>query len=255
MTEQSEETKLHWIRVKHKDSNEAFVDPMADIKTVVQQAFKEAPYLINLQEPEKAERLRQILKVFCTKLEESSESLDDILTEFLAVVRRDMQDITVDLVFGFALYILSTFALHMRRDGAINKAQNTAFNSTAALLTLYSIFPEVKKCALSDITDKNIRDDVENFVKAYKPSPIVNAICFEDTDNRMTIKDIKDVVALAFGATGEQSWNAVAEACDKIVRDEVGTETQQVAAALAYPTYDKPYYEAESDNAGNFANP
>jgi hypothetical protein len=237
MTENN--TELHWVRVRHKDSNEAFVDPMADIKVVVQQAFKEAPHFFAAQgNTEQAERLRQILKVFVTKLEEDATPVDQILKEFNKVLMTEMKEMAVDAIFAFAMYIISAFALHMRRDSAADKSDRNTFNSAAALLHLYSTEPLIKDLLQSSAKLKDVNDNVYNF----KGSPVVNAVCFEQDSK--TIKDIKDIVASSLGATGDQSWEAVAKACDKFVADSVGTDEQKLAAALAYPTYDMPCFEA-----------
>lgn len=237
----SENTKIHWVRVRHKDSNEAFIDPMADIKNVVQQAFKEAPHLLSATDPEKADRLRQILKVFITKLEEDPTPVDKILKDFQKVLITEFQEKAVDIIFAFAMYILSTFSLHMRRDSVADKEEKNAFNSASALLYLYTMEPAVKD--LIRANDKLLKDNKNVF--EFKGSPVVNAVCFEQDSK--TLKDIKDIVAMSMGATGDQSWEAVSAACDKFVTEGVGSEEQLVAASLAYPTYENPYFEVEGE--------
>lgn len=237
----SENTKIHWVRVRHKDSNEAFIDPMADIKTVVQQAFKEAPHLMSAVDTEKAERLRQILKVFVTKLEEDPTPVDTIIKDFQKVLITEFKEQSVDIIFAFAVYILSTFALHMRRDSAVDKADKNTFNSAAALLYLYNMEPGVK--ALVAGNEKLLKAD--NKVFEFKGSPVVDAVCFEQESK--TLRDIKDVVAASMGATGDQGWEAVSAACDKFVVEGVGSDEQKLAAALAYPTYENPYFEVEGE--------
>ena len=77
-----EREHLHFIRLRKKDSTEPFCDPMADIKQVVQQAFKELPVLYRelfkneeKGNEEKADYLKAYLKVFTTRLEEDKTPL------------------------------------------------------------------------------------------------------------------------------------------------------------------------------------
>ena len=76
--------KMHFIRLRTKNSQEPFVDPMSDIKVVMKQLFKELPHAFELVfgESDKVDYLKAYFKVFLTRLEEDRAPLDEQLLLF-----------------------------------------------------------------------------------------------------------------------------------------------------------------------------
>jgi len=72
----------------------------------------------------------------------------------------------------------------------------------------------------------------------------VDALCIEDANK--TVKDIKALVAWHFNPGAD--WKTTAKLCDTYVQQAEGNSEKDIAAALAYPDYESPYFEMETEN-------
>ena len=235
--------QLHFVRLRHKDSQDPFCDPMADIKNVVQQAFIDGPLLFkNILSEEQIDYLRAYLKVFQTRLAEDKTPLAVQMKIFMKAMKSKFSKRELDMMLKiFAQYILCIYAMHERRDGAVDAAYRSKFRAAGGLLTLLGSLSE-------DTRNKVLKEFNESLYLNSEDAKggVVDAVCFED--KARTIADIKDLAASSMGATGDQSWSAVAKACDEAVARTENTD-KSVAFSLAYPDYDTPYFEVTVDDA------
>jgi len=238
-----EREHLHFIRLRKKDSTEPFCDPMADIKQVVQQAFKELPVLYRelFKDEEKADYLKAYLKVFTTRLEEDKTLLLQQLMEFAGAMHSKFSD--KELQFFEQMlgkYILYTFALYQRRDGAVDAKERGAIRAASALLTVHE---ELSQETMNKVLEElpKVKEHFEHFDETIQG---VDALCIEDANK--TVKDIKALVAWHFNPGAD--WKTTAKLCDTYVQQAEGNSEKDIAAALAYPDYESPYFEMETEN-------
>ena len=134
-----EDKKMHFIRLRTKNSQEPFVDPMSDIKVVMKQLFKELPHAFELVfgETDKVDYLKAYFKVLLTRLEEDKEPLDEQLMAFDDAIFKLLSDKERSWVHYYVFeYMLSTFALYERRDGAVDSKERGAIRASSALLAM-----------------------------------------------------------------------------------------------------------------------
>lgn len=235
-----EMNKLHFLRLRNRNSGDPFCDPLADIKTVVQQMFREIPMLYKelFKDQEKTDLLKAYFKVFVTRIEEDAAPLNEQLDAFYKAMNKLLtKEEHIWLTEYISNYILSTFALHHRRDGAVDVKERMSMRSASAVLSLQT--------SLSKATMEKVLEELEGaakFIKAAPPDVTVDALCVEDGNK--TIKNIKENVANLM-SPGD-SWEDVAKACDSYAMNSIDEE-KAVSAALAYPDYKTPYFEVESD--------
>lgn len=245
------DNKLHFLRLRRKDSTEPFCDPMADIKQVVQQAFKDLPVLYKevfkdeeKANEEKADYLKAYLKVFITRLEEDKTPLLKQLDDFTGAMQSKFTKEELALFEQMlGRYVLHTFALYERRDGSVDAKERGAIRAAGAVLELKQLLPEeLFKQVLEALPEAS--KQLQHFDNTVST---VDALCVEDASK--TIKNIKDVVAWHFNSG--HTWEETAKACDSYVQTADNITDKEIAAALAYPDYKSPYFEIEvEDGAG-----
>ena len=234
--------KMHFIRLRTKNSQEPFVDPMSDIKVVMKQLFKELPHAFELVfgESDKVDYLKAYFKVFLTRLEEDRAPLDEQLLLFDDAMFKLLSDKERSWVHYYVFeYMMSTFALYERRDGAVDSKERGAIRASSAMLAM--------KEHIRPATFEQLKHDMADMGVGFNSIPkdvLVDALCVEDSQK--TIKDIKDRVAglIMPGST----WEDAAKACDEYARNSIESDEKAVAASLAYPDYGSPYFESEVDN-------
>ena len=239
-----ENNKLHFLRLRRKDSTEPFCDPMADIKVVVQQAFKELPVLYKelFKDEQKADYLKAYLKVFVTRLEEDRTPLLEQLVDFAGAMKSKFSD--KELVFFEQMlgkYVLCSFALYQRRDGAVDAKERGAVRAASALLAMQELLSkETLERIRQELPDAN--KQLERFDSTVST---VDALCVEDKNK--TVNNIKDLVAWHMSADN-RGWKETAKACDQYISGATDTTAKEIAASLAYPDYDSPYFEIEVED-------
>ena len=242
-----EDTKLHFLRIRERDSRDPFVDPMADIKQVVEDFFRELPMLYKTAmnpEEEKVDYLRAYLKVFTTRLyEDATTSMSDQLEEAKAAFAKKFTPEELwFFVRCFAEYVIALYSLHVRRDGKVDKKERAAFRAGGLFFVLSGMVnPEVWNAML-----KSLPEEITKMLGTAPAADLnVSAVCVEDSSK--SVDNIKELAAAAMGATGSQSWDSVATACDDYVRTATETTDKGIAASLAFPTYDNPFFEITVD--------
>ena len=243
----TEETKLHFLRIRERSSKDPFVDPMADIKQVVEDFFRELPMLYKTAlspEDEKVDYLRAYLKVFVTRLYEDSsvgmaEQLEQAKEAFAA-------KFTAQELWFFARcfteYVLTIYSMHVRRDGKVDVKERAAFRSGGLFFVLAGMTDPVIWNDIIKAVPKKIAAELDT---APQADLCVDAMCVED--NSKSVRNIKELAAATMGATGTQTWDAVAAACDEYVRTSEADDDKSIAAAVAFPTYANPFFEVTAD--------
>ena len=234
--------KMHFLRMRTKNSQEPFVDPMSDIKVVMKQLFKELPIAFGMtfKDSDKVDYLKAYFKVFCTRLEEDRAPLDEQLDVFEVSLLELLTDEERNWLYYYTFeYMLATFALYERRDGAVDSRERGAIRAASALLAMREqLCPTLFERMKNDLAEAG-----KNFNKAPKDIT-VDALCVED--DKKTVKDIKEHVAdlLMPGCT----WEEAAKACDNYALNSIESDDKAIAASLAYPDYKVPYFESEVEN-------
>ena len=188
---------------------------MSDIKVVMKQLFKELPHAFEMAfgETDKVDYLKAYFKVLCTRLEEDPASLDVQMLAFDDAMFKLLSDKETQWVHRYVYhYMISTFALYERRDGAVDSKERGTIRAASALLAM--------RQDLRPSTFESIKKDLSEIGEAIKGAPkdvAVDALCIEDA--RKTVKDIKEHVAglLMPGCT----WEEAAAACDKYAMNSI----------------------------------
>ena len=234
--------KMHFLRMRTKNSQEPFVDPLSDLKVVMKQLFKELPIAFGMtfKDSDKVDYLKAYFKILCTRLEEDRASLSEQLEAFEVALLELLSDTERNWVYYYTFeYMLATFALYERRDGAVDSKERGAIRAASALLAMRE--------QLCPTTYARIQDDMAAAGMEFRNQPkdvTVDALCIED--DKKTIKDIKEHVAdlLMPGCT----WEEAAKACDRYAMNSIESDEKAIAASLAYPSYEVPYFESEVEN-------
>lgn len=224
---------LHFVRLRRKDSTDSFLDPEADIKSIMPRALAYVEKVLAKQYPaEDVQHLHNCVKVLETRLLEDPTPLKEQVDLFRYAMR-SIAYMEQDLFHYLGKYFLYSWLLHMRRDG---QADNRV-----------PMFAE--ECLLSRDNKENLKK-AEEILSKDKVKPVeADAACVETGE---VIRDIKDEVGYSIGADKDMTWDELADACDKYVEFGEGDENELIAASLAYPTYSKPYFElAVEDDKSN----
>ena len=216
--------ELHFCRLRKKDSNDEFLDPEADIKELMPKAFAAAEwYTGNFIDEKDKTYIHNITKVFETKILEDYSPLAEQAADFVAALGKLPTYISAAFAEAVGLYLISSWMLHLRRDGQADR-KGPRFATESKALEIY---------------------------KAMVPSPdplppetTVDSICVETGD---IFHDIKDTASVTVGAAPGTSWDEAAAACDKYLDKNPDDVEKVVAASLAYPTYKGPYFEVTVD--------
>ena len=244
-TENNNDVKqLHFSRARAPHVQGPFVDPMADIKEVIEQSFQCLPLLFGKAfGDEKNDYLKAYLRVFQTRLAEDKAPMLEQLAIFEGAMKerftKEELEFIRDYIFHF---VMATYALHYRRDACTDMKDRQAMRATAGLLSLFGV---AKKETL-EAFDKELGEHTLQLKEELPSTACIDAHCIEDSNK--TVRDIKGLVATLFepGCT----WEEAAKACDAYAQNAIeqnGIKEQEVAAALAYPDYKYPYFEGEVD--------
>lgn len=238
--------ELHFIRSRQKGSVEPFCDPMADVKELLDGFFTELPAIYKKvfnPDEDKFHMLKAIFKVFLTRLKEDRTSVLDQIKEFNEVINeRYSKEEVKFFTTAFAHYMFISSVLFYRRDAKVDAKERKSLRMSSVAMTVASMFKSWD----------SLTKDNEHLKAAMADAPeeftVVDAICVEDT--KFSINDIKNIVADAIGSSVEVSWKEIAEACDSYVVAAKEDTEEVVAAAIAYPDYNAPYFEVTKEDEG-----
>lgn len=238
---------LHFVRHRVRNSQDPFCDPIADIKYVFQQMFKEIPqvYLHIFKDEEKSDLLKAYFKVFVTRLEEDPASLDKQLAAFYAAFLEAFNKKELAWLKEYVFhYCLATFALHMRRDAAVDAHNRNSFRASSALL---SIRPYLAEGTFNEVKTELAQAGSGKEIEAPAPDVTVDALCVEDSEE--TVRNIKELAAHQMSPGS--SWEEAAAACDEYAMSAKDGDPKAVPTALAYPDYKTPYFEVSDESGGS----
>ena len=217
--------ELHFCRLRKKDSNDEFLDPEADIKELMPKAFAVAEkHTGNYISEGDQIYFHNVIKVLETKILEDPAPLEEQLKQFRDAVDKLPKNVFTAFMRTVGMYLMACWMLHLRRDGQADK-KGPRFAREAEALSLYGDMSTVVDYVVPPVTE-------------------VDAVCVE-TDE--VFHNIKDTATITVGASPRTSWEEAAAACDKYLETDPKDVEKVVAASLAYPTYEGPYFEVAVD--------
>ena len=256
MTEQEEQpkearTKLHIFRVRARGEAD-FYDPQTDIRKLLpyiglmviddmKVAYKDDPmaqYSISY--------LWNCLNVFRIRISEDNTPLAEQMLRFVEAINQVPQNIFSRFTTSVFVMLTTVYALYQRRDIQIDGPGQAQMLATARLADFMSMLPQ--ECA----------EKLHSCVKA-NPAFQEKFVSVDQTSNAEVAKDgkvvdmftnLKERARLFLPADGDQSWEALAEACDQCFQMLPADAPVQTKAALclAYPDYKYPT-QCEFDEA------
>ena len=247
MTEETEETKLHFTRVRSKGDS-SFYDPQSDIRVILPTVAKmtlDVLMQVNTDDWLKKEfsYLAKCYAIYQIRLAEDSTNMVQQVAEFENAVQKASPRAKMLWMHAMFALLNAVYGLFTRRDAktdgaAIRGMLNTA--QQAAVLSL--VTPEQAKDIINKFRERG---------ELYEESPSIDingvAVCIENDE---VVKNIKQLAHVFIDHTGSDDWNELSKACDAyfLSADADKLDNQSaVAVALAYPSYEKPYLEAVAD--------
>ena len=242
----AETTKLHISRIRKRGEPDWF-DAQTDIRKIIPRAFCEsADALLDMHEPgdglyEDFLYIRACIDVFRIRILEDDASVSQQIREFfdaIGSVNREAKETWL----GFTFTTLTcVFALFCRRDSTVDREQLKSLMEYGRLCSL--------KDLLSDGTWKLVKDEIKNRTSLLEQRRLdadAMALCLESGE---LVDHIQVVASKFISASGDRSWNALAEACDKQFSTPGGKSTaERIALGLAYPTYKNPSLDLEMES-------
>ena len=172
---------LHFVRLRRKDSTDSFLDPEADIKSIMPRALAYVEKVLAKQYPaEDVQHLHNCVKVLETRLLEDPTPLKEQVALFEAAMLK-CEPLPLPLFYILGRYFFYSWILHMRRDG---QADNRV-----------PMFAE--ECLLSRDNTEDLKKAEEILGKDKIPRIEADAACVETGE---VIRDIKDEVGYSIGA-------------------------------------------------------
>ena len=221
---------LHFIRVRQKDSNDPFVDPEADIRNIFQRAVLDTAQLTKLVDEDNAEYLMKVFAVMTTRLAEDKTKLTEQFKEFYTALDKAPTPLVRSFMENVGWWCALSYMLFSRRDSKLDAKDRKKMSASSAYLYLCDLLSEETK----NKVEEELKDYLEDVLKEQQTDYQVDAVCAETGER---IQDIQNLVSSMFSA-GKLTWTEAANACDKYF-EETDDENIQIAAALAYPNYDK----------------
>ena len=221
---------LHFIRVRQKDSNDPFVDPEADIRNIFQRAVLDTTQVTRLVDEDNAEYLMKVFAVMTTRLAEDKTKLTDQFKEFYTALNKVPTPLVRSFMENVGWWCALSYMLFSRRDSKLDARDKKKMSASSAYLYLCDLLSEDTK----NKVEEELKDYLEDVLNNQQIDCQVDAVCAETGER---IQDIQNLVSNMFSA-GKLTWSEAADACDKYF-EETDDENIQIAAALAYPNYDK----------------
>lgn len=247
-------TKLHFSRIRPMDVPR-FVDPQADIIEVVGRAISAAIADIEIAAQklgiteEDTAKLVGLLQVFSIRLRQDPASLVDQMTEFTAAFKAVPEKVTALFMQLFGYAILVQYALFMRRDAKFdNRDVLKIMPSTMLLLNSFATLDTTQKVhQFAQYCSSMVRDvlDTVNAQKSVLDQAGVSALAPLQDGTCIQLPNIKAAAFKSVGGSASDSWQTLSQKCAVMLQADKGTDREQVAAALAYPSYKYPFLDAQ----------
>jgi hypothetical protein len=232
--------KLHIVRVRGRGDG-TFYDPQADFRGILPNiAVLTLGELEDSTEDQEAKQaykhLYHSFRIFQLRLLEDSTPLNEQLKLFHTAVS------TVPLKYretwraAFMEVLLSLYALLMRRDQPMRGRDFKDLVNAAGMLSLQKrLSPEHYRQVCSWLGEEGVDS-------TFPVSQESTAIC-EETGDKFT--RLRDIAARLVNADGAETWEEMADLCDKQFNADGLADVENIALALAYPTYRHPTMRVE----------
>lgn len=226
---------LHFMRVREKDTP-VFTDPSADLGSIVTAGLDAVFELMDTTDPQVRE-LKGYMQVYNTRLLEDPQPLIKQYIEFQQALNgfsRRCPEIMSEFLYLFTQYILSAYALLLRRDGKIQPDDSYKFKSGCILLALMP--------GISFGAAKELSEYIPKFA-GYKPELLASEATAVTKDQVKRLEQIKAAARGIVGATAAMTWEETADKCDKYFstsQDAEHSTEDNIKVALAYPSYNEP---------------
>lgn len=246
----NDKATLHFCRMRGKE-DDLFYDPQTDIRIILSKVMQDSDALLQkllTADPEALKAQQHIancLTIFNLRLREDHTPLAEQFDSFLLALKEVPADSLRKFCEVYFIQLMAVYALFVRRDTKADKSDVTAINTAATVMTLMSsVLTRSQSQFLADsLQDRSVRAST----MVLAPGAVDNSITAVE-DNGLVIADIKGMAARYIGASGNQSWDALAKACNDAFAGAAAdtlssTETvkEAVALAIAYPNYKTPY--------------
>ena len=226
---------LHFSRVR-RQGEALYFDPQTDIRLILPNVMQAAMERLLDEYADKPEEkallhLSTCVRILQIRLEEDSLPMDAQLGEFMKAIEEVPAEI-VNLWMGTVVRaMICAYALFMRRDAQSDSAALAAMLESTKL-SLYRV-------SLQPGTYQKVREELGSSVPLLVQNKTRDGVvvCHETGE---VMERVKDIARLCMGCTGDRSWNALADACDEQFNAGKHTGKEQMALALAFPTYSHP---------------
>ena len=239
--------KLHIFRFRAV-GEPSFYDSNTDIRSMFP---KIVDYVLSMMEDkyDSTDRMQDILylhqcvEVFKIRIIEDKLAVESQVTEFLAAI----VEVPAELRFEFTGMVFNAFfciyALFCRRDSAVDGDALQAMLEYTRLSLL--------KDLLSPETYGKVKEELQAKVPLLVQSNVSTgsvAVC-QETGEEFT--RLKEIACQFMSCSGNQSWNTLADLCDKeFLGGKNMSDSVGMALALAYPTYKHPTLSVELTKDG-----
>lgn len=249
-------TKLHIFRVRTRGEAD-FYDPQTDVRKLLpyislmvvddmKVAYKDdvlAQYDISY--------LWNCLNVFRIRVSEDPTPLAEQMLKFVEAINQVRPEILCRFTISVFTMFTVVYALYQRRDIQIDGPGQAQMLATARLADFMGMLPQECAEKLYGCVKAN-----PAFKEAFvSVDPTSNAEVAKNGKVVEVFHNLKERARLYLSADGDQSWEALAEACDQCFQalpEDAPVQTK-AALCLAYPDYRFPtqceFDETDEDNA------
>ena len=248
MAEDKEPTKLHFTRVRSKGDS-TFYDPQSDIRAIYPTAAKVTlDVLLEVTKDEARKKdyeyLAKCYHIFQIRLMEDPTHVMLQVAEFESAIRK-VQPRTLAIWQQMMLCLLNClYALFTRRDVHTDGKAIKGMLTIAAEASMLQQLPKDKQEAIYHaFCDAGLVPEEEAVI-----DPNGKVVC-EETEQ--VLENVKELAGIFISHSGPGDWNSLSSACDAFFsKPETADipDSQQIAIALAYPSYENPYLTVEQTN-------
>jgi len=232
--------KLHIVRVRGRGDG-TFYDPQADFRGILPNlavlTLNDLEDSATDEETAKAyKHLHQCFRIFQLRLLEDSTPLKEQIRLYEEAVKTVPLKLRQRWSLCLEQSMLALYALLMRRDQPMRGRDFKDLINTAGMLSLQ------KRLSTEHYRQVCTWLGEEGTDSTYPVSDESTAVC-EETGDKLT--RLRDIAARLVNADGAETWEEMAELCDQQFNAEGLTDTENIALALAYPTYKHPTLRVE----------
>ena len=241
-------TRLHFMRARAR-GGAAFWDPQTDVRTLLPVMAELALDVLDQITPDEGLRkeykyLTKCFRVFQIKIREDNKDLVTLVNQFQEAICK--ASFTAIAKWSSTVMILMTtmYALFDRRDIQADGKETRAMLNTAKVSALVAALPPELMKQVAEVYRLNgelLEDD-------YVPKH--DGEIHETSRDEIVLTDVKKLACILIDHDGSDDWEDIAKACDAYYQSperEKQSDMNQLAVALAYPTYESPFLEAYGD--------